>query len=264
VSSAQDSHQIPNVAPTRTLEKGLFLLGLFDVDHPEWSLKELRERAGLPKATTRRLMKTLEAANWVAYDPQAGKYHLGSSVLRALYLALSHSELVRVAHPFLVRLTGETTESTSLTVWADRGALIIDTVPTERAFKPFTDTGMLLDGHASADAQILIAFGPEHVAQAVLASPLQRRTRFTVVDPEALRQKWAEVRREGIAFDYSEWKEDAPAVAAPVFDQNGQVRAAISVVAPPERCSKEQMRDYAEAVRKTAAKVSATLGYRAR
>ncbi len=47
--------EIPRSAPTRTLEKGLFLLGLFDVDNPEWSLKELRERAGLPKATTRRL-----------------------------------------------------------------------------------------------------------------------------------------------------------------------------------------------------------------
>ena len=98
------SAEIPRGAPTRTLEKGLFLLGLFDVGHPEWSLKELRERAGLPKATTRRLMKTLEAANWVACDPESGKYYLGSSALRALYLAMSHSELVRTAHPFLVAL----------------------------------------------------------------------------------------------------------------------------------------------------------------
>ena len=68
-------------APTKTLEKGLFLLGLFDHDHPEWTLRELRERAGLTKATTRRLMKTLEASNWVAYDAEAGNYHLGSAVL---------------------------------------------------------------------------------------------------------------------------------------------------------------------------------------
>ena len=54
-------------APTRTLEKGLFLLSLFDAEHPEWSLRELRERANLPKATARRLVKTLEAASWVAY-----------------------------------------------------------------------------------------------------------------------------------------------------------------------------------------------------
>jgi len=47
-------------------------------------------------------MKTLEASNWVAYDAEAGKYHLGSAVMKALYLATSHNELVRIIHPFLV------------------------------------------------------------------------------------------------------------------------------------------------------------------
>ena len=254
--------EIPSGAPTRTLEKGLFLLGLFDVDRPEWTLKELRERAGLPKATTRRLMKTLEAANWVAYDPQSGRYHLGSSALRALYLAMSHSELIRTAHPFLVRLTEETTESTSLCVWADQGALIIDTVPTARAFKPFTFPGMLLQGSASADAQILIAFGPKHVEETVLATPQQARNRYTVTDPEMLRERFGRVRLEGVAFDRFEWNETAPAVAAPVFDRNGELRASLSVVAPPERCSEEEMQGYAAAVKKAAADLSAALGYR--
>lgn len=253
---------IPRLAPTRTLEKGLFLLGLFDVDHPEWTLRELRERAGLSKSTTRRLVRTLEAANWVAYDPQSDSYHLGSSALRASYLAMSHSELVRMAHPILVRLTKETTESTSLSVWADKGALIIDTVPTERSFKPFTYPGMLLPGPASADAQVLIAFGPEHVRQAVLAAPLERRTRFTIVDPEVLKKRWADIRRDRVAFDWGEWKEDAPAVAAPVFDRNGDLRASISVVAPPERCSQQQMRLYADAVKKAAQELSSALGYK--
>ena len=170
-SQSERLSEIPRGAPTRTLEKGLFLLGLFDVDHPEWSLKDLRERAGLPKATTRRLMKTLESANWVAYDQDSGKYYLGSSALRALYLAMSHSELIRKAHPFLVKLTEETTESTCLCVWTDQGALIIDTVPTARAFKPFTFPGMLLQGSASADSQVLIAFGSKHTQEAVLATP---------------------------------------------------------------------------------------------
>jgi len=253
--------EIPRSAPTRTLEKGLFLLGLFDADHPEWTLRELRERAGLPKATTRRLMKTLEAANWVAYDQDSGKYHLGSSALRTLYLALSHSELVRLAHPFLVRLTDETTESSSLTVWTDDGALILDTVPTARAFKPTTYAGMLLKGSASADAQVLIAFSSEQTQKAVLATPQEQRTRYTVVDPEALQEKWRLVRREGVAFDRMEWNEDAPAVAAPVFDRNRELRASLSVVAPPERASEEQMQSYATAVKRAAAELSKALGY---
>ncbi len=52
-------------SPIGTLERGLLLLELFDADNSEMSLGQLRERAGLPKATIQRLMKTLEARKWV-------------------------------------------------------------------------------------------------------------------------------------------------------------------------------------------------------
>ncbi len=248
-------------APTRTLEKGLLLLGLFDVDHPEWTPRELRERAGLPKATARRLMKTLEASDWVEYDSLSGKYHLGSSALRAFYLAQSHPELVRVAHPILVELTEETTESSNLTVWTDEGPLILDTVPTARHFKPPTFVGMLLPGIASADAQVLISFGPEEVWDRLLADPPERRTEHTLTDPNSIRERWRTVRREGVAIDHEEWKEDAPGVAAPVFDRTGKVRAALSIVAPVERFSDAQALGYAAAAKKSAAALSKRLGY---
>lgn len=262
-SALAGAAEIPRESPSRTLEKGLFLLGLFDGDHPSWSLKELRERAGLPKATTRRLMKTLEAADWVAYDPVTGRYHLGSRVLRAVYLAMSHSELVRAAHPYLLRLVHETTESASLSVWADQGALILDTVPTERPFKPFTFAGMLLPGSASADAQALIAFGSDQVRARVLATPQEKRTGKTITEPEALEVRWRQVREQGVAYDWEEWRVGAPAVAAPVFGPDGQLKATLSVVPPIERCSPEQMAAYGEAVRRAAADLSSELGYKA-
>jgi DNA-binding IclR family transcriptional regulator len=250
----------PGGAPTRTLEKGLFLLGLFDHDHPEWSLRELRERAGLPKPTTRRLMKTLEASNWVAYDAESGKYHLGSAVLKALYLATSHNELVRIIHPYLVRLMEETTETSILSVWTDQGPLILDTVPTMRSFKSLTFNGMLLEGVASADAMVLIAFGPEENWYRILAKPIKARTVKTVTDPQALREKWAAIRREGVAFDWAEWNFDAPAVAAPLFDRHGHLRGALSIVVPIERASEEAMLKHTELLRAAVAEISQKLG----
>jgi len=255
----RDAAVIPRSAPTRTLEKGLFLLGLFDADHPEWNLRDLRERAGLPKATTRRLMKTLEAGRWVAYDPDAGTYHLGSAMLRAVYLATSHEELVRVAHPYIVDLTAETTESCSLSVWTDEGALIVDTVLTPRLFRPRTYVGMLLDGLASADAKALIAFGPEDAWDSLLARPIEARTDKTVTDPERIREMWCSYRQQGVAYDWGEWNIEAPAVAAPVYDREGRVLASIGVVMPVERSDEESMRAHTEAVKRAAAALSAAL-----
>ena len=162
-------------SPIGTLERGLLLLELFDADNSEMSLGQLRERAGLPKATIQRLMKTLEARKWVAYESASRKYHLGASVLRISYLAASHSELVRVTHPFLIRLAEETRETASLCVWTDLGPLMLDTVLTPRHFKPSTNVGMIL-GLATADSQVLVAFGPEEVWDQLLANPIERRT----------------------------------------------------------------------------------------
>lgn len=250
----------PAGAPTRTLEKGLFLLGLFDHDHPEWSLRDLRERAGLPKPTARRLMKTLEASNWVAYDEVSGRYHLGSAVLKALYLATSHNELVRTIHPYLVSLMEETTETSILSVWTDQGPLILDTVPTMRSFKSLTFNGMLLEGVASADAMVLVAFGPEENWDRILAKPIRPRTPETVVDPQALREKWRAIRREGVAFDWSEWNADAPAVGVPLFDRRGHLVGALTIVVPIERATDEAMFKHAEVLRKAAGEITQKLG----
>ena len=161
---AQQRAELLSESPIGTLERGLLLLELFDADNSEMSLNQLREQAGLPKATIQRLMKTLEARKWVAYDSVTRKYRLGASVLRISYLAASHSELVRVTHPFLVRLAEETRETASLCVWTDLGPLMLDTVLPPRHFKPATNIGMII-GMGTAGGQGLVALGPQELGQ---------------------------------------------------------------------------------------------------
>jgi DNA-binding IclR family transcriptional regulator len=245
-------------SPIGTLERGLLLLELFDADNSEMSLNDLRERAGLPKATIQRLMKTLEARKWVAYEPATRRYHLGASVLRISYLAASHSELVRVTHPFLLRLAEETRETASLCVWTDLGPLMLDTVLTPRHFKPSTNVGMIL-GLATADSQVLVAFGPEEVWDQLLTNPIERRNELTVTDPSEVRERWRAVRQDGVAFDRGEWNLEIPAVAVPVFDRQGRLRGSIAVAPPIERATEEAMLRHAIALKAAAVQISNNL-----
>jgi DNA-binding IclR family transcriptional regulator len=261
-SAEQETEQRADLlgdSPIGTLERGLLLLETFDADNPDMSLNELRERTGLPKATIQRLMKTLEARRWVAYEPSTRKYHLGASVLRISYLAASHSELVRVTHPFLVRLADETRETASLCVGTDLGPLMLDTVLTPRHFKPATNIGLIL-GMSTADGQVLIAFGPEEAWDAFLATPFPRHTRLTVTDPVQLRERWRTVREQGVAIDEGEWNLEIPAVAVPVFDRKGQLRGSLAIAPPLERMTDEAMRRYAEVLKAAAAEIAQKLG----
>lgn len=247
-------------APTRALERGLQLLGLFDADHPEWTLKELRERTGLPKATVRRLMMTLEASDWVARNEASGTYRVGPGATRIGYAARSHNELVRVAHPHLVRLADETTESVSFSVWTRRGAMLLDNVSSLRMFRYGVHNGMLMEGLTSANAKALVAFLPEQMWESLLSAPIESRTSRTVTDPERVREQWRSYREAGWAYDRGEWTDEAMAVAAPVLDRNGAVLASVSVLVPVERATEETMQRCAAAAMKTAAAISRELG----
>ena len=248
-------------APNRTLEKGLLLLGLFDMDHPDWSLRELREISGLSKTTTLRLVKTLESLEYLECEPRTGRYHLGTSILKAVYVSLSHSELVRRAHPFLQALADETTESVSLTVWTDRGPLLIDMVPTSRIFKPQIWLGMVLPGLGSANARVHAAFGPERIREELLSTPQAARTPHTITDPAHLRDDLSKVQREGVAVERQEWDLSMGAVAAPVFGPDGSVRAALAVVLPIERSGESELQTHSDAVKRTAQALSREMGY---
>ena len=256
---AEQPAELLNGSPIGTLERGLLLLETFDADNPDMSLNELRERTGLPKATIQRLMKTLEARKWVAYESTTRKYRLGASVLRISYLAASHSELVRVTHPFLVRLAEETRETASLCVWTDLGPLMLDTVLTPRHFKPATNIGLIL-GLPTADGQVLIAFGPEEAWDTLLANPLRRHTELTLTDPVRVRERWRTVREEGVAFDGGEWNLEIPAVAVPIFDRQGRLRGSMAIAPPVERTTDEALHRYAAALKAASAEISQNLG----
>jgi DNA-binding IclR family transcriptional regulator len=249
-------------SPSRTLEKGLQVLSLFDVTHPEWTLKDIREKAGLPKATGFRLVKTLENLKYLAYDARSRTYHLGSAMMKAAYLTLSNSGLLRIAGPYVQALADTTTETIDLSVWTDQGAMIVHTVYTPRPFRPYNPPGMVMSGLTNSHSKLFVAFGPEGEWDKEIAENA-RRTEYSITDPEELREELRKVRREGVAYGLQEHNVGMCAVGAPVFDSTGEVRAGLAVVAPTERFNSDRRLEYAAAVKDIAARLSSELGYRA-
>jgi DNA-binding IclR family transcriptional regulator len=247
-------------SPSRTLEKGLQVLSLFDVSHPEWTLKDIRETAGLPKATGFRLVKTLENLKYLAQDPKTGTYRLGSAMMKAAYLTQTHSALVGAAEPFIQALADATTETVDLSVPTDQGAMIVHTVYTSRPFRPYNPPGMTMAGLNNVHCKIIAAFGPEPLWGMAIAGSAPR-TPLSITDPGLLAAELAQVRSQGVAFGLEEHKLGMCAVGAPVFDPSGDVRAALAVVMPVERFGEAERRSYATAVIKGAAGLSRELGY---
>jgi DNA-binding IclR family transcriptional regulator len=245
-----------------TLKKGLQVLSLFDVEHPDWFFTDLWRRAGVSRPTAYRLVKTLEDVGYLSYDPRTAKYHLGTSMLKATYLILSHTELARIARPYMATLAKETTETVVLSVWTGEGSVIADRVTTSRPFKPENTVGTFMPSLANVHSRIFLAFGPPATREAALGKAQERRTEHTLTDRLKLAGEFARIKRDGVAYGIEEWNLGMCAVAAPVFDSGAEVRATIAVIAPTERFGAEERARYGAAVKAAALAMSRQLGYR--
>lgn len=107
-----------SVAATRTVQRALRLLAAV-CEAPPISLTESARRAGLPASTALRLLRTLEATNFVARDVR-GAFHPGLRILQLGATALGRQSLVALAQPSLARIVEQTGESTYLVVRGTR------------------------------------------------------------------------------------------------------------------------------------------------
>jgi DNA-binding IclR family transcriptional regulator len=244
----------------QALSRGLRLLALFSVDHPEWTLSQLVKTTGLHKATAYRVVRTMESEGFLVFDAEGGTYHLGPSVLPLSYLAQTQSELDRIAKPFMEKLAGETSETANLAVEFEGTFVVTATVLTSNVFKPTLPLGRVLTDLSNTHGKVFVAYKPEVERAKILARPQPQLTPNSITDPSELAAELARVLEEGVAYDLEENGVGACSVGAPVFGRNGTVIAVLSVVAPRERFGPEEKARAAEAVKRVSAEFSAYLG----
>lgn len=245
----------------RSLSKGLLILGLFDSEHQEWTLDEITEETGLPRMTAWRMLRTLEAVDYVVRDPISSRYHLGPAMLVSMYLSWGYAPLLRAARPYLEALMQETEEPVTLAVEIDGVAVSVDSVDSSRFFHREMALGRIIGDTANAHGKVFAAFKSLAERELIIARSHPQLTPNTITDPEALRSELERVANEGVAFDTEERNIGTCAVAAPVFDQVGAVIATIAVLVPTGRFGPEERRKCAKAVLATAVCLSAFLGY---
>jgi DNA-binding IclR family transcriptional regulator len=246
----------------RALSRGLRVLALFNVDHPEWSLNELARTTKLHKATTYRMTRTMEAEGFLVFDPDSGNYHLGPSLIPLSYLAQTQSELERMARPFLERLAAESGETANLAIETEGTFIVIGSVLTAHTFKPSLPIGRVLTDLNNAHAKLAVALKPPADRVQFLNRPPAAETKYSLTDRKQIEAELQRVALEGVAYDMEEHGLGVCSVAAPVFGPKGSLIATISVVAPKERFGPDERKRATEHVKRVAAEFSEYLGHK--
>ena len=136
----------------------------------------------------------------------------------------------------------------------------VDQVDTPNPVQVRDWTGARAPLHAVSSGQVLLAFRTPGAIDRYLDKPLERFTERTLVEPDEVRERLREVRRQGFTWAIEEFDPGISSVAAPIADASGEVIAAVHIHGPSYRFPVEaRMPELAEMVVTGAARIAAGL-----
>jgi DNA-binding IclR family transcriptional regulator len=241
----------------RAVERAMDVLKCFSPETPILSVTDLQRRLGLSRPTLYRLLHTLEGKGMVRSwgDPQ--RFELDAGVVELAGAWLGKSDVTQAAQPFLSELWAETDETVALFVRTSPVSKIC--VSELRSRQPLTFTrgaGFTESTTVGSSGKIMIAFMKPDEAELALAEIGDRQARA------ALDAEFTEIRRDGYSISSGEIIAGAIAIAAPVFNNDGDVAGSICLFGPEARLNGASRERCVAQLLATARKISTAIGHR--
>jgi DNA-binding IclR family transcriptional regulator len=259
---------LPTVTPPEHRDPGIqsvrraaSLLRAFGSGASELGVSELGRRLNLHKSTVSRLLATLESEGLLERAPGTEKYRLGPEIARLAGRADYFGDIREVARPFLIELAELTRETANLAVLDGDEVNNVDQVSGPHLVRVGNWVGRRTPLHCAANGKALLAYLPKADLDRLTAGPLAAFTPHTLTRPSELRADLAQVCQLGYAAALGEIEEGLNAVAAPIWDAEGNVAAAISVSGPAYRVTPERVPELGQITRDFAQRISSRLGY---
>lgn len=237
-SFAEDRTEQPDFVTA--LARGLSVIRAFGPETPRMTLAEVARRVGLPRATVRRALITLETLGYAESDRSG--FSLTPKILTLGQAYLSSSPLTVAAKPLVERLAEKLQETCWTGILDEGDVLLIVNSRTSRILTAGLSVGSRLPAYCSALGRVLLAALPDSELDSYLAalSPKQLTPR-TLTDPAEIRQAILETRTSGYSLSDSEVELGLCSIAVPIVNGQGKTVAALNATAPSVRAQGKEM-----------------------
>lgn len=217
-------------------ERSLRLLSTLADSGRPMSLADLVSALELPKATVHRLCNQLQACGFVSRDLNERNFVVGPALRQLALNTLNHGSLRGLRHEVLATLVAQVGETCNFTTLDGAGVLYLDRVEAPWPWRLTLDVGAHVPLHCTASGKLFLASMSEKQCEAMLRTlDLKPVTEHSIASVPALRAECETIRERGYSFDREEFVPGLVAIAVPVRDAAGEVRAALAVHAPAAR-----------------------------
>lgn len=214
-----------------------------------------------PKSSLLGLLRPLCSYGYIVNT--AGRYVLGPAAYRLGLSIMPTVSISRIATPImqeLVERCGETVLVAVLDREADT-AVYVEKIESTQSIRYTVAIGTARPLYCSAAGRVLLAHADEEYIERYL-----RRAVFPPLTPQTLtraadlRRLLPQVREQGLSVTIGEVSSDVAGFAAPIFDHQGRVIAALAMAAPVSR-TRANPQHFARQMREAADSISFGFGH---
>jgi DNA-binding IclR family transcriptional regulator len=187
----------PGIKPLLVLSKIRGILDAFSLAQPALTLSELRAATDFPTSTVQRLVANLVAEGFL--DRDGDRYRIGATMAYWAAPASRGIDRLQAVTPALQQLRDLTGETACFFIREGPCRVCVAMAETTHAIRREMHVGKVVALQAGSAGRVLMAWDDDALRD-VLAGPLESFTVQTVVDPKALREDVATVRRTGWSY----------------------------------------------------------------
>jgi DNA-binding IclR family transcriptional regulator len=246
------------------------------------ALSALAKSAGMPAAKAHRYLVSLIRVGLVEQDASTGLYDLGGLALELGLVSLGRLDAVKLADEALAALREATGETVALAIWGNFGPTYIRLLQSRRPVTINLQIGSVMPMTYTASGLCFAAYLPESETGDLLRNELAQNRSEKLDAPQSINELQPlleETRQHGMARMIGHLEPAAArtsgttraaerllagfnAFSAPVFDHDGNMRFALTVVGSAAHVAHEWTGPIAQQTRAHAEQLSRRLGFR--
>ncbi len=238
----------------RSVERALAIFDAFDASQTALTLQGIGKRIGLSKATTHRLVNSLDQAGYLVRVGDH-KYSLSLKFVRLAGIVRSTLNVRDIARPIMIEIAGKTGETVSLNSISGNARLCIEVIDTPAPLMHIVRPGEHVPLLYGASGKILLAYMDE----AELSQVLQGVRDAETIDRPALTKQLKRFRKQGYALTSGERVLGVSALSVPLSDVDGAVNHCLTLSGPTVRMER-RMDEFVEVMLDAGAGISRKLG----
>ena len=189
---------------------------------------EIGRELDMEKTTVHRLLDTLEHVGFVDRTMDKRHYHIGKALSEMCARPMDFPKLRKYANSVVPRLTELFKRAVTFSVPYSGQVLYLCTSTTGGVVE-YSDRAVMAPMHCTACGKAMLMYRDEEDVRRLLAkNGMEKRTRYTITDPDRYIEELHLARKAGYAVGNREFRLRYQRVAVPVLDEENHVIAVLS------------------------------------